>query len=333
MAILDHGFDLDLRPMRYPDFFERYKQSVANNWRVEEIDFTRDIEHLRTKMSKGEVHVASRLATFFATGDSLVANNAAIVLYKHVNAPEARMYLGRQLFEESLHIQFYLTLIDSYVPDAAERAAMFQAVRNVPSIAGKAQFCTTWMDAMASIDKLSSDQLKRTFLLNLLTFASAVEGLFFYAAFAYVFFLRSRGLLPGLAQGTNWVFRDETAHMQNAFAIVDIARREYPHLFDAFFWEQYESMLEEAVAKESVFAEDILSGGVAGLSIKDMNTYLKHVADQRLEVMGQRPKYGVKNPFDFLNHQDVPDMPNFFERRPTAYGVGTTGQFATDADF
>lgn len=333
MSILDPGFKLDLRPMRYPQFWDALKKAEANNWRVEEIDFGRDVVDLRTKMPAGMQHLVKRIAAFFATGDSMVANNVAVVLYKHVNAPEARMYLARQLFEEALHVKFYLTLIDSYISDPGERASMFQAITTVPSIASKGKFCVEWMDDMFTFDTLDSDEKKQKFLLNLLTFAAAVEGIFFYAAFAYVFFLRSRGLLPGLGQGTNWVFRDETMHMANGFQIVRIAQKESPHLFTSGFWDRYEHMLEEAVSLELDFSRDVLDGGVAGLSQKDMGQYLRYVADQRLDACGRRPKWHAKNPFDFLTHQDVPEMANFFERQPTAYAIGTPGAVNFNADF
>jgi ribonucleoside-diphosphate reductase beta chain len=170
---------------------------------------------------------------FFATGDSIVSNNLVLNLYKHINAPEARMYLSRQLYEEALHVQFYLTLLDTYVPDEEERAKAFAAVENIPSIQKKAEFCMRWLDSIQSLDRLETREDRKQFLLNLICFAACIEGLFFFAAFAYVYFLRSRGLLHGLAAGTNWVFRDESAHMAFAFEVVDTVRREEPGLFDA----------------------------------------------------------------------------------------------------
>ena len=153
-----------------------------------------------------------------------MSNNLVLNLYKHINAPEARMYLSRQLYEEALHVQFYLTLLDTYVPDPEERFRAFAAVENIPSVRRKADFCFKWIDSIASLEKLSTRDERRRFLLNLICFAACIEGLFFFAAFAYVYFLRSRGLLHGLAGGTNWVFRDESAHMAFAFAVVQQVR-------------------------------------------------------------------------------------------------------------
>ena len=130
-AILDPGLDLTLRPMRYPEFYERYRTPIRNTWTVEEIDFSDDLVDLR-KMLPAERHLIRRLVAFFATGDSIVANNLVLNLYKHINAPEARLYLSRQLFEEALHVQFYLTLLDTYLPDHDERAEAFAAIENDP---------------------------------------------------------------------------------------------------------------------------------------------------------------------------------------------------------
>src|SRR3954470_17028230 len=230
--ILDPGFNLTLRPMKYPVFYDMYKTGIKNTWTVEEVDFSTDVTDLRQKMKGPEQHLIKRLVAFFATGDSIVGNNLVLNLYKHVNAPEARMYLSRQLFEEALHVQFYLTLLDTYVPDPTERAMAFAAVDNIPSIRRKAQFCLRWMDSIHDLATLKTKEDRRRFLLNLICFAGCIEGLFFFAAFAYVYYLRSRGLLNGLASGTNWVFRDESAHMAFAFSIVDTVRREEPELFD-----------------------------------------------------------------------------------------------------
>jgi len=245
-ALLDPGMDLTLRPMRYPLFYERFRDAIKNTWTVEEVDLHSDLADLK-KLTPAEQHLINRLVAFFATGDTIVANNLVLNLYEHVNAPEARLYLSRQLFEEAVHVQFYLTLLDTYLPDEAERAEAFAAVENIPSIRDKAEFCYKWMDSIGQLDRLHSKADRRTFLLNLICFAACIEGLFFYGAFAYVYFLRSRGLLNGLASGTNWVFRDESMHMAFAFDVVDTVRREEPDLFDDELHDQVRQMLREAV--------------------------------------------------------------------------------------
>jgi len=331
--LLEPGFNLTLRPMRYPHFYEMYKNAIKNTWTVEEVDFSIDVIDLRSKMTPPERHLISRLVAFFATGDSIVANNLVLNLYKHINSPEARMYLSRQLYEEALHVQFYLTLLDTYIPDVAEREQAFAAVENIPSIRKKAQFCMKWIDTIQDLDSLKTKDDRRQFVLNLICFAACIEGLFFFAAFAYVYFLRSKGLLPGLASGTNWVFRDESAHMNFAFEVVKKVRAEEPDLIDENLKRQIVAMLDEAVECEVQFAEDVLSGGVAGFSVTDMRQYLEFIADQRLAMLGLTKVYGAKNPFSFMDLQDVQELANFFERRVSAYQVAVAGDVSFNEAF
>jgi ribonucleoside-diphosphate reductase beta chain len=331
-ALLDAGLDLTLRPMRYPQFYERFRDAIKNTWTVEEVDLHSDLKDL-ARLSPAEQHLVSRLVAFFATGDTIVANNLVLNLYQHVNSPEGRLYLSRQLFEEAVHVQFYLTLLDTYVPGEEERFAAFAAVENIPSIKRKADFCIRWIDSVFELRELHTADERRAFLLNLICFAACIEGLFFYGAFAYVYFLRSRGLLNGLASGTNWVFRDESMHMAFAFDVVDVVRREEPELFDEALHAQVREMLAEAVDCEVQFAEDLLDGGVSGLSLADMRAYLEHVADRRLVQLGLEPMYGSANPFAFMELQDVQELSNFFERRVSAYQVGVSGAVGFDEDF
>jgi ribonucleoside-diphosphate reductase beta chain len=331
-ALLDTGMCLTLRPMAYPQFFAMYRDAIKNTWTVDEVDFATDLADL-AKMSAAERHLVQRLIAFFATGDSIVANNLVLNLYKHINAPEARMYLSRQLYEEALHVQFYLTLLDTYVPDHAERQRAFAAIDNIPSIRRKADFCMRWIDSVQQLDRIDTAAQRRQFLANLICFAACIEGLFFFGAFAYVYFLRSRGLLHGLSAGTNWVFRDESAHMAFAFEVVATVRREEPHLFDAELERDVRAMLAEAIECEVQFAEDLLAGGVAGMSVAELRMYLEYCADQRLATLGYAKQYGAKNPFGFLTLQDVQEVTNFFERRVSAYQIGVVGDVTFDAAF
>ncbi|MFY7928108.1 MAG: ribonucleotide-diphosphate reductase subunit beta [Oligoflexus sp.] len=331
--LLDPGMDLTLRPMRYPLFYEMYRAAIKNTWTVDEVDFTTDVADLRDKLSEAERHLIKRLVAFFATGDSIVANNLVLNLYKHINAPEARMYLSRQLYEEALHVQFYLTLLDTYLPNEEERTAAFAAIQNIPSIRYKAEFCFRWIESINGLDKLNSKADRKRFLLNMICFACCIEGLFFFAAFAYIYFLRSKGLLHGLASGTNWVFRDESCHMNFAFTVIDQVRAEEPDLFDDELRKDILKMIDEAVECEMVFSQDVLGFGIAGLSERDMRSYLEYVADQRLAVLGITPVYHSKNPFPFMELQDVQELTNFFERRVAAYQVGVTGEVSFNEDF
>ncbi len=331
--ILDNGFDLTLRPMKYPQLFEMYKDAIKNTWTVDEVDFSTDIIDLKTKLSESERHLIQRLVAFFATGDSIVSNNLVLNLYKHINSPEARMYLSRQLYEEALHVQFYLTLLDTYLPDEQARVDAFAAIENIPSIKQKGEFALKWIDSINSLDECRTKEDRKKFLLNLICFACCIEGLFFFAAFAYVYFLRSKGLLHGLASGTNWVFRDESCHMNFAFEVIEIVRKEEPDLFDKDLQDDIIRMINEAVECEMVFSEDVLNLGVIGITPQDMREYLQFCADQRLAALKLQPIYHSKNPFDFMELQDVQELTNFFERRVAAYQMGVTGEVNFNEEF
>lgn len=320
--ILNKELNLTLRPMQYPQFFELYKSSLKNIWTTDEIDFSIDYEHLRDKLTPQESHLIKRLVAFFATADNLVAHNLVLNFYKHVNSPEFRMFLGKQLFDEMLHVETYLLLVDNYIPNLSERQAAFDAYRTIPSVKEKADFCFRYMDSIENLDNLDTDDKRRQFLENLICFASCVEGLFFFGSFAYVYYLRNKGLLPGLATATNWVFRDETMHIEGAMQVIHVIRQEYPHLFDAALEKKVSDMLEEAIVTEMNFCRDALSFGITGLSPSLMKEYLQYCADQRLVQMGFKKKYLSKNPFSFMVLQDVQPLTNFFEKKVTEYQKG-----------
>lgn len=326
MGLLDKENDkYTLRPMKYPHFYEYLNKAEKNHWTVEEVSFGTDVADIRDKLTEAERHVVSRLVAFFATGDTIVAENAVLALYKHVNSPEARLYYSRQIFEEALHVKFYLTLLDNYLADDEERFRAFDAINNIPSVKRKADFCFKWMDDMNNIDSLETDEDRKTFLMNLITFCTAVEGLFFMASFSYVYFLRSRGYLHGLADGTNWVFRDETMHMNFAFEVIDQIKKEYPHLWDDDIKNRILDMIHEAIECEMQFAEDTLSLGVAGLNAAEMREFLEFCADQRLERLGMKKIFNSKNPFGFMELQNLSGHSNFFERTVSEYQIGIRG--------
>lgn len=320
--ILNPELDLTLRPMKYPQFFQLYKNSIKNIWTTEEIDFSVDFQHLRDKLSPQEAHLIKRLVAFFATADNIVAHNLVLNFYKHINSPEFRMFLGKQLFDEMLHVETYLLLVDQYIPDPEERREAFAAYQTIPSVKQKADFCFKYMDSINTIDRIETDDHRKQFVKNLICFATCVEGLFFFGSFAYVYFLRNKGLLPGLATATNWVFRDESMHIEGAMLAIDAIRKEYPQIFDADLENQIVAMVEEAICVEMEFCKDALSFGVTGLSPFMMREYLEYVADQRLTQLGYKKRYLAKNPFNFMVLQDVQPLTNFFEKRVTEYSKG-----------
>src|SRR6185312_2265251 len=181
--ILNPEISLTLRPMRYPQFFQLYKNSLKNIWTTDELDFSVDFEHLRDKLTPQESHLIKRLVAFFATADNIVAHNLVLNFYKHVNSPEYRMFLGKQLFDEMLHVETYLLLVDNYIPDMEERRQAFDAFKNIPSVKKKADFCFKYMDTIDKLDRLDDDEKRRQFIENLVCFAACVEGLFFFGSF------------------------------------------------------------------------------------------------------------------------------------------------------
>ena len=229
--LLDPGFELTLRPMRYPDFYERYRDAIKNTWTVEEVDLHSDVTDL-AKLSEAEQHMIGRLVAFFATGDSIVANNLVLTLYKHINSPEARLYLSQAALRGG-RARPVLSDAAGHLPARPGRpGGGLRGGGEHPVHPGEGR-------VLLQVDRLGGEAGpagaqadRRRFLLNLICFAACIEGLFFYGAFAYVYWFRSRGLLHGLATGTNWVFRDETMHMSFAFEVVDTVRKEEPELFD-----------------------------------------------------------------------------------------------------
>lgn len=326
--ILSTELNLTLRPMKYPQFFQLYKDSIKNIWTTDELDFSVDFEHIRDKLDPKQAHLIKRLVAFFATADNVVAHNLVLNFYKHINSPEFRMFLGKQLFDEMLHVETYLLLVDNYLPDPAEKKEAFDAYRTIPSVKLKADFCFRYMDSIDKLERLETDDHRRQFIENLICFASCVEGLFFFGSFAYVYFLRNKGLLPGLATATNWVFRDETMHIEAAMQAIAVIRNEYPHLFDASLEAKVEKMIDEAIEVEMAFCEDALSLGISGLSPAMMKEYLRYCADQRFQQLGYAKRYMAQNPFPFMVLQDVQSLTNFFEKRVTEYqkGFGSSAQ-------
>ena len=229
--ILDPGMDLTLRPMRYPEILRaHYLDAIRNTCGpVEEVQLSDDLVDLSRRLLPAERHLVRRLVAFFATGDSIVANNLVLNLYKHINTPEARLFLSRQLSVRGspAHVQFYLTLLDTYVSDprsASRRSRPSSMPRR--SRPRQSSVSAGWGVSMTLTSFVT---LRRTLPVrlepDLLRWALASKACFSFAAFAYVYFLRSKGLLNGLAAGTNWVFRDESGHMDFAFAVVDTVRR------------------------------------------------------------------------------------------------------------
>lgn len=334
MRILDIGRNLTLRPMQRPKYYDYYQKGVANTWSVQELDFSQDRMQLALgKFSQGELHMLKRIVAFFATGDEIVNDNVTQNLYKHVNSPEYRMYITRQGFEEVVHVDGYLKLLDVYLDNEQERAEAFEAIDKIPSIKAKADFCYKWLDHGMKHPVLLTDKSKQDFLLSLLSFGLAVEGLFFISAFAYIYFLRSKGLAQGFAILNDWVARDESMHLEVAIELAKDIIKDYPQLWTEELKSKVKEMIQEAVKLEIDFAHDVLSESVTGLPLGQMSQYIQYTADQRLVSIGLEPVYGVTNPFDWMVMQGMQPLTNFFEKRVSEYQTGISGTVAFDEDF
>ena len=218
-------------------------------------------------------------------------------------------------------------------PIPTTRAAAFAAVENIPSITKKADFCMKWMDSIQKLDELRHRRAPKQFLLNLICFAGCIEGLFFFAAFAYVYFLRSKGLLHGLAAGTNWVFRDESCHLEFAFEVVNVVRAQEPDLWDAELEQADRRNDARSRRCETQFAEDLLSRR-RRRALRARHAPVSRLR-RRLPVAAarDRPSFQCKNPFSFMDLQDVQELTNFFERRVSAYQSAVAGEVGFHEDF
>lgn len=332
--LLDGGRHLTLRPMQRPKYWDFYQKARKNHWSVEELDFSKDRQQLAAgAFTPAQLHMIKRLVAFFATGDEVVNDNVCLNLYRHVNSPEYRAYVTRQAEEETVHVDAYLRLLDIYLETDRERQEAFEAIDNVPSIKAKAEFCFRRMDSGTKLLKLETDDDRKAFLLSVLSFGLAVEGMFFIAAFAYIYFLRSKGLAQGFADLNDWVARDESMHMTVALELARDIITEYPHLWTEATQNEVRVMMREARDLEVAFAADLLSEQVSGLTLKDMTQYIEFTADQRLVAIGLKPEYKVGNPFPWMINQGLQLNTNFFEARTTNYQQDLAGKFSLDEEF
>lgn len=265
---------------------------------LDKIDFSADLVDLSTKIIPAEKHSIICLFSFLATKNSIASNNLVFNLYKHINTPEGRLYLSHQLYKKALHAQFYQNLLNTYIPNPTERAEAFSAVENLPSIKKKTDFCLKWMNSIHNLNKIENTEDRRNFLMNMICFSTCIEGVFSSVVFAYINFIKSKGLLEELTLRANQVFKDESINMAFTVNIIETIKEEDPNVFNEQMKEMIIQMLEDAIDCEITFTEDFLSNGLAGLSLTDMRQYLEFIADQYLESLHIPARYNTKNPFE-----------------------------------
>ncbi|KAL7445488.1 hypothetical protein ACHAXM_011773 [Skeletonema potamos] len=310
----EEGSRFSLFPIAYPDLWSMYKQHVASFWTADEIDLSADLSDWHNKLNHDERHFISMVLAFFAGADGIVVENLAERFCREVTVPEARCFYGFQMAMESIHQETYCLLIDTYITDPKVRERLFSAHATVPSVERKAAWAQKYIGSNAS------------FAERLVAFA-AVEGIFFSGSFCAIFWLKKRGLMPGLTFSNELISRDEGLHCSFACQLYSKLKRKLSQ-------EAINNLISEAVDVEKSFICDALPVSLIGMNSKLMGQYIEFVADRMLTDLGYQPLYGSKNPFDWMDMISLEGKTNFFEKRVGEYqksGVMTNLERETGA--
>lgn len=312
-----------LFPIKYHEIWQMYKKAEASFWTAEEIDLGKDIHDWENRLNDDEKFFVSRVLAFFAASDGIVNENLVERFSGEVQIPEAKCFYGFQIMMENIHAETYSLLIDTYVKDPKEATFLFNAIETIPCIKKKADWALRW---------ISDDE--SSFGERLVAFA-AVEGIFFSGSFASIFWLKKRGLMPGLTFSNELISRDEGMH-------TDFACLLFSHLNNRPSKKIVERIITEAVEIEKVFLTDALPVSLLGMNAKLMCQYIEFVADRLLLSLGNTKVYNSANPFDFMENISLSGKTNFFEKRVSDYqkaGVMASSNkdkadvFALDEDF
>jgi ribonucleotide reductase beta subunit family protein with ferritin-like domain len=308
-----------LFPIRHPDIWEKYKQHMSVFWTAEEIDLSKDMAHWVT-LTDNERHFIKNILGFFAGSDGIVMENLATRFMREVQWPEAKFFYTCQNLMEAVHSESYSLLIDTYITDKQEKTEILKAIQTIPCVQKKAEWALQWID---------NDQA--SFATRLLAFA-AVEGIFFSGAFCAIFWLKQRGLMPGLTVSNEFIARDEGLH-------TDFACLLYSKLENKLTKKEAFKIIRDAVKIEKQFITKSLPCELIGMNAKLMGQYIEFVADRLLLQLGYPKAYSSANPFPFMDRIGLEGKDNFFEKRVTTYAKATVGKekdkmvFSTDADF
>lgn len=286
------------------DLYKLYKKAVASFWTVEEIDFSRDKDDWE-KLNENEQYFIKHVLAFFAGSDGIVQENLASRFQKDIQSPVARLFYGLQNAMEGIHSETYSLLIDQYVKDKSEQLTYFRAIDKIPAIRKKALWAIEWIES------------PKDYATRVLAFA-CVEGIFFSGSFCAIYWVKKRGLLPGLTFSNELISRDEGLHTEFAVAI-------YHKLQNKLDTEKVHEIVESAVNHETEFIVDALPCSLIGMNAKDMIQYIRFVADRLLVQLGYPKMYNVGNPFDFMDLISLEGKTNFFEKKVSEYskpGVG-----------
>jgi ribonucleotide reductase beta subunit family protein with ferritin-like domain len=288
-------------PIKHDDIWQMYKKQIDCFWRAEEIELTKDYKDW-IKLYENERQFISMILAFFAASDGIVLENLAVRFMKDVQLSEARAFYGFQIAMENIHSQTYSLLIDTYIKDSGEKDRLFNAIENFPCIKKKSDWAQKWIN-----DNRSS------FATRLIAFA-CVEGIFFSGAFCSIFWLKKRGLLPGLTFSNELISRDEALHTE--FAIL-LYSKLVKRLSKAKFYE----IVKEAVEIETEFICEALPCRLIGMNSESMTKYIQFVADRLCLQLGYDKIYEAANPFDFMELISLESKTNFFEKRNDAYSL------------
>jgi len=306
-------------PIRHPDVWEMYKKHMAVIWTAEEVDLSKDMKDWE-KLSDGERYFVKNILGFFAGSDGIVMENLASRFMREVQWPEAKFFYSCQNLMEAVHSETYSLLIDTYITNGEEKDNLLRATKTIPCVQKKAEWALTWIDSHDA-----------SFASRLLGFA-AVEGIFFSGAFCAIFWLKQRGLMPGLTVSNEFIARDEGLH-------TDFACLLYSKLTNKLSKKEAHKIIREAVKIEKQFITKSLPCELIGMNAKLMTQYIEFVADRLLLQLGYPKAYSATNPFSFMERISLEGKDNFFEKRVTTYAKATVGKdkaemvFTTEAAF
>ncbi|GER32347.1 ribonucleoside-diphosphate reductase small chain [Striga asiatica] len=285
-------------PIKYPQLWEMYKKEEASFWTAEEVDLSQDVQQWEN-LTLSEKHFISHVLAFFAASDGIVLENLAARFLNDIQIPEARAFYGFQIAMENIHSEMYSLLLETYIKDSNEKNRLFNAIENIPCVERKAKWALNWIKSASS------------FAERLVAFA-CVEGIFFSGSFCAIFWLKKRGMMPGLTFSNELISRDEGLHCDFACLLYSLLRKQ-------LHWQRIQLIVQEAVEIETEFVCDALPCALIGMNSDLMSQYIKFVADRLLVALGYQRMYNVKNPFDWMEFISLQGKTNFFERRVGDY--------------
>ncbi|XP_047310989.1 ribonucleoside-diphosphate reductase small chain [Impatiens glandulifera] len=285
-------------PIEYPQIWEMYKKALASFWTAEEVDLSDDLRHWET-LSDDEKHFIKHVLAFFAASDGIVLENLGGRFMKEIQVAEARAFYGFQIAIENIHSEMYSLLLETYIKDSDEKSRLFRAIDTIPCVEKKANWALRWIDGSES------------FAERLVAFA-CVEGIFFSGSFCSIFWLKKRGLMPGLTFSNELISRDEGLHCDFACLLYSLLKTKPSE-------ERVRKIVSDAVVIEREFVCDALPCALVGMNGELMSDYIEFVADRLLDSLGYGKMYNAKNPFDWMELISLQGKTNFFEKRVGEY--------------